>query len=687
MFARLLAFSLVGGLVATCPAAFAMPGDNVRVHPKWAVSAVSLRGDCLREIALAKKRTDALMASHEPITAASRLLPLENITADLSDRTMVDTFMFSVSPSADVRNASQACIDEINAFTTEFNARPDIYRALQRIAANRSASSPYQTKMLELYIEQSRVSGAGLAPKARREFVRLSQELGKLELRFGANLQNDKTTIAITQAQTAGLDADFVAQLKKNPDGTLSVPVEESTYSPLMENCKDADARKAFYLAYQNRGGTGNVRLLEQAIAIRYRLAHLLGYKDWASYQLSTKMVHDPQRVIHFLTDLDKRLLAGADNERAVLAQLKAADTGTAPATLESWDFAYYDNQLRKTKYAVNGGAIKAYFPVQHTIDSVLSIYSKMLGVTFAPGADDAWLPAPQVLHYTVADAATGRFIGDTYFDLYPRPGKYSHFANFPRLPNRVLPDGKTRAPMAVIVGNWPMAAPGKPALLSHDDVVTFFHEFGHNMAAMLATAPYETLSGGFRQDFIEAPSQMLENFVWQPEIIKQISSRWDTGEPMPDDLIAKLVATRYVDQDSQYTQQAFYALVDMAYHTAGQPKVDTTQVWATLLPQLTPAKYVPGTHPQSGFEHIMGGYDAGYYGYLWSKVYAQDLFTRFQHDGLQNPVVGHAYRQDILAPAMTYEPDQEVRAFLGRPMKPDAFYAALGLQATAAQH
>jgi thimet oligopeptidase len=306
-----------------------------------------------------------------------------------------------------------------------------------------------------------------------------------------------------------------------------------------------------------------------------------------------------------------------------------------------------------------------------------------MLGVTYTKGAEDGWVPG--LLHYRVSDTATGRFIGDSYFDLYPRPGKYDHFANFPLLPNRVLPDGRTQAPLSVIVGNWPLAAPGKPALLSHDDVETFFHEFGHNMAAMLATAPYETLSGGFRQDFVEAPSQMLENWVWQPSILKELSSRYDTGQPMPDDLIQKLIASRYVDQSYDYTRQAFYALVDMEYHTLGQ-HVDTTKVWADLLPKTTPSTFVPGTYPQAGFGHLMGGYDAGYYGYLWSKVYAQDMFTRFQRQGLESPIAGAAYRQDILAPAQTYEPDQEVTKFLGRPMSPDAFYAALGLKPATAQ-
>ena len=200
----------------------------------------------------------------------------------------------------------------------------------------------------------------------------------------------------------------------------------------------------------------------------------------------------------------------------------------------------------------------------------------------------------------------------------------------------------------------------------------------------MLTTAPYESLSG-FRQDFVEAPSQMLENFVWQPSILKKISSRWDTGAPLPDDLIAKMIAARYVDQSTVFTKQAFYAMVDMKYHTSGAT-VDTTKVWATLLPKMTVSHLIPGAIPQAGFGHLMGGYDAGYYGYLWSRVYAQDMFTRFQHDGVQSASAGHAYREDILAPAETYEPDQEVRRFLGRPMNPDAFYASLGLKATA-QH
>jgi thimet oligopeptidase len=301
-----------------------------------------------------------------------------------------------------------------------------------------------------------------------------------------------------------------------------------------------------------------------------------------------------------------------------------------------------------------------------------------MLGVKFARNTTvPVWNDKVQA--YDVADAATGKPLGRFYLDLYPRPGKYNHFANFPIIPRRVMPDGSVRLAEGSIIGNWPLPAPGKPALLQHGDVEVFFHEFGHNMALMLANEPYESLTNGFRQDFIEAPSQMLENWAWDPGILKRVSANVTTGKPLPDDLIKKMIAARYVHYALQTTGQILYATVDMRYHTA-KPPVDTTAVWKATVAQTTPNQFVDGTHPQSGFGHLMGGYDAGYYGYLWSKVYAQDMFSRFKSAGLTSPIAGKAYRDDILAPARLQEPDQEIAHFLGRPMNPNAFYAELGI-------
>jgi thimet oligopeptidase len=656
-------------------AASAQPAPSGASGITWNLTPAQITSTCSSAIARATTRERALIATRGRSTFASVILPLEDFTSDLSDQTVAQTFLFSVGATKPVRDASLKCNSDESAFFTALSASPLLYAKVAAAQRSGTARTPYDRKLTQLWVDTFKRSGAALTSKKRTEFVKLSNQLTDLQNKFQSNLGNDASSITISQAQTASLPADFVAGLKKSGSQYI-VPVNESTAYIFLRNERDEDARKSFSFVYNNREAIANTNLLEQAIAVRDHLAHLLGYQNWASYQLSDRMAKSPNRVLKFLDDLDARLLPKARGEIATLRTLKARDTGNANAVLQPWDFSYYDDQLRKTQYAVDTNLVREYFPVQHTIDSVLNIYHTILGVDFKQiTPSNAW--NPEVLEYSVSDSKTGRFIGLTYFDLFPRPGKFEHFANFPIVPVRGA-GAHRRAPIAAIVGNWPRPAAGNPALLSHDDVVTFFHEFGHNMATLLATAPYETLSNGFVTDFVEAPSQMLENFVWQPSVLKQISSNAKTGQPLPDDLIAAMVRARYVDYAYMTTQQIKFAEVDMSYHMSG-PHVDTTTLWTTLSSRLTPMQPTPGTHPQASFGHLMGGYDAGYYGYLWSLVYAQDLFTAFQSGGLENPTVGARYRQDILEPARTYDPDIEVQRFLGRPMNTNAFYQQFG--------
>ena len=638
----------------------------------WNLTPQQIASTCSAAIEKAKQREHALVVNRMANTFETVVVPLENLAADLNDSTVAQTFLFEVAPTKDVRDAALKCNNDESAFLTDLGANPLLYQKVAGAKRSGTAHTDADRKLLSMWMDSFKRSGASLPAAKRAQFVKLSNRLTDLQNRFQENLGNDNTTINITQAQAASLPEDFVATFKRDGSNYV-VPVNESTVSEFLQNERDGAARKDMSIAYSNRQAAANTNLLEQAISVRDHLAHLLGYQTWAAYQLSDRMASSPSRVLKFLMDLDAKLLPKARENVATLAALKAKDTGDASATLQSWDYAYYDNMLRKTQYAVDQNEVRQYFPVQHTIDSVLNIYHTLLGVDFKQVAQpNAW--APDVLEYTVSDSKTGRFIGLTYFDLYPRPGKYDHFANFGILPVRRKANGQDRPPIAAIVGNWPKPAPGRPALLSHDDVVTFFHEFGHNMAALLTTAPYETLSSGFVEDFVEAPSQMLENFVWQPSILKQISSNVKDGKPLPDGLIAAMVRAKYVNYAYATTQQIKFGVVDMRYHMSG-PHVDTTALWYKLSSELTPMPAVPGTHPQASFGHLMGGYDAGYYGYLWSLVYAQDLFTAFQSGGLENPQVGMRYRTDILQPARTYDPDVEVQRFLGRPMNPDAFY------------
>lgn len=644
-------------------------------HPtiiNWNLTPEQVAANCKRQIALFDSRAAALMKQRGTRTFANTMLPLENAEADFSDNTVAETFLFNVAADKAVRDASNQCNIDINNYYAAFGARPDVYRALDDVRKSGTAKTPADRKLLDMYLVGARRSGAALNASDRTKYVRLVGELTKLGAQWQENLNNDNTVVTITAAQAQSLPATFVAGLTHNADGTYSVKADESTVGPFLQNESDPAARKAYYVAYNNRA-LPNVEVLERAIAVRDAIAHVLGYKSWAQYQLADRMAQSPERVLSFETKLDAKLLPQARRDIASLAALKAKDTGNANATIDPWDVTYYNNQLIKSKYAVDNEAVRQYFPVSTVVDRITNLYHKLLGVTFVKVDKPVSWNADDVISYNVYDTKTGRFIGSTYFDFFPRPGKYNHFANWPLVPARRMPDGSYRPPVAVILGNWPRPGAGHPALLSHSDVVTFFHEFGHNLAALLATAPYETLTNGYRQDFVEAPSQMLENFMWQPSILKEVSANVQTGQPLPDDLIAKIVAARYVNEAYFTTGQIKLGLADMAYHSSG-PKVDTTAVWAQISDTYTPLPMVPGTHPQAAFGHLFG-YDAGYYSYLWALVYAQDMFTAFQKGGLENPAVGQRYREDILAPARTYEPDVLVRNFLGRPMNEDAFY------------
>jgi thimet oligopeptidase len=646
----------------------------------FAVTPAQIRAACGRELAHAGGVTDAIGRLPPGKRSFSTVVkPLEDVAADINDNLVAETFLANVSPDGAIRDATMQCENDINDFETELVSRPEIYRALTDADRSDTAKSDADQKLTEMWIVSAKRSGAALPDDSRREFVALSQKLGTLESAYNDNLSNDHTTMRLSAARAGGLPPDFLAGLARVDDDYV-VPVNESTYRRFMASADDEPARKAYYVATQNIGYPKNVELLKSAIAIRDRLAHLLSYNSWADYVLSDRMASSPARVDAFLRDLDAELLPRAKVELAQLTALKAKDLAEPAATLEAWDVPYYNAMLRKTKFAIDANDVRQYFPVDHTVTATMDIYANLLGITMSEMKPaDAW--AEGVTKWSVADTATGKPIGIFYLDMFPRDGKYGHVASFALLPNRVLPNGTVRPPVSAIVGDWPRAEAGRPALLSHEEVATFFHEFGHTMASLLAAAPYETLSSGFRWDFVEAPSQMLENWVWDENVLRKLSSEVDTGLPMPDDTIKKLIAARHVDDAYFTTRQVMLATVDLRYHSSG-PVVDTGAVWAQVARTTTPMALAEGTHPEASFSHLMGGYDAGYYGYLWSKVYAQDMFSMFEKNGLENRTIGERYRTDILEPARQYEPDVEVARFLGRPVSLTAFYRDFGIDA-----
>jgi thimet oligopeptidase len=482
----------------------------------------------------------------------------------------------------------------------------------------------------------------------------------------------------LDRAELEGLPEDYVARLEKR-DGKYLITLDYPDFFPFMDNARRPEARKQLERLYNNRAAAANLPILAEVLRLRAEAASLLGYRSHAEYVLEERMAKAPRAVSAFLERLEDELRPLALEERRVLLELKRGEEGSSSdGVLHAWDWRYYDNLLKKTRYAVDQEKVKEYFPEDLVTAGMLSVYETLLGVRFVlASSSGAW--HPDVKLYEVFDAAGGPPLGRFYLDLYPREGKYKHAAAFPLIKARALDAGGYQAPVAAMVANFEKPTKDHPSLLKHKEVETYFHEFGHIMHGMLTKAKYGRFSGtSVARDFVEAPSQMLENWVWSRAVLPRLSGHYlDRSKKLPDELLEKLLAAKNADAGLVYLRQVFFASVDQRFHTA-EDLPDTTAEYARLMEKISLIPMSPGTHPEASFGHLMG-YDAGYYGYLWSKVFAQDLFTRFERDPL-DPAIGRLYRETILEPGSGTDEAALLKKFLGRAPNDRAFLKNIGL-------
>jgi thimet oligopeptidase len=444
---------------------------------------------------------------------------------------------------------------------------------------------------------------------------------------------------------------------------------------PFMDNAESGRWRRELFLKNQNKGGESNIKVLEEAIRVRGEIARLLGYESWTAYVLEKRMAKTPDAVDRFLRDLGAKLAAKAEADMAKLAEAKRRHTGDG--TLEIWDWWYYTNRLLKTEYAVDDFEVAKYFPLQACIDGLFLVTQELLGIRYepAPGAP-RWHEDVQA--YDIYDAGGSQPFARFYMDLYPRPNKFGHAAAFTLRAGRELADGGYQQPVSAIVANFTKPTPETPSLLRHTEVVTFFHEFGHILHQTLTRARFLEFSGtSTERDFVEAPSQMLEHWVWDRDVLGRFARHYKSSEPLPADLLDAMVRAKHLSSGIRERRQLFFARLDFMLHSAGFDG-DTTRAVRELYP-LTGFPYPADTHFQSGFGHLFG-YDAGYYGYLWSRVFGDDMFTRFESAGLLDRAIGLDYRRKILERGGTVDGDELVRSFLGREPNTDAFLRDLGL-------
>ena len=666
----LLVFGISSVAVAQQPSA--------RAPKPWHLSAPQLASACRDAVRDMRAAVDAaLRRPPAQQTFATTLRPIEEANGMLSSRTNMLASLLYLSPDKAVRDSSTACNQLVTNYGVELQADPRIYAAAVR--ASHESLAPVDRALALRYVENGRHGGGALDSATRARTTAMLQRVSDLGRDFNIALSTDSTRLALSDSEVAQVPEQLRAQVEQRGAEHL-IRVDESTIERFMRNHPSSDARRRFFTAFQRRGGEANLDRLHQAVALRDTLAHLFGFPSWAAYQLDVKVAKTPQRAIDFIKQIDEGLLTKARRELAELAPIAEQDHLGHP--VELWDLAFYSDKLRRARYAVDPNEVRQYFPVEHVVASVLDIYQQLFGIALSEVKPaDTW--APGIREFVVRDASTRRVMGTAYLDLFPRPDKFSHFAAFPIALSFRRPDGTREPPAVAIVGNWPPPGGKEPSLLSHGDVITFFHEFGHAVAALADQSPYVTIgTGGLRQDFGEAPSQMLENWMWEPAVLARVSRHYVTGKPLPDSLIHRMLALKHFRDGFNGTSQAFYAAYDLALHTSG-PSVEPLPLWKKMIAEYTPLAEPEGSLGPANFGHLMAGYDAGYYGYLWSKVYAQDLYTRFAREGALNGRAGRAYRQLILAPGATREPDALLQQFLGRPLSYDAFFAEMGIGAS----
>ena len=588
-------------------------------------------------------------------------------------------FLSYVSTDKQFRDAANDLQMQISQYMVDVATRRDVYKAIREYTDTNPRLDPVQAKLVKEMLIGFKNSGMDLNDADLEKFKALNKEKAEYIIKFDKNIQEYKDPLAVTQEQLQGLGEDYIKKLSKTDDGKYLVTLDYPDYVPFMQNADDEQARKELEFKFNRRGGQENVELLEKTLTLRREIARLLGYKNHAELRLEDRMAKNPKTVMAFLKDLQKKLKPLGKKEDKEMIAYKNSKTGKNSRTLYSWESGYWSNKFRKENLELDSEKIKEYFPSQVVIDGMLDLFGGVFGITFEPVDIPVW--HPDVKAFKIKDKASGELVAYFYMDLYPREGKYKHAACFGLVEGEEKQDGTYQNPFVAIVANLNKPSGDTPSLLKHSEVETLFHEFGHVLHNALTKAKYSAFSGtSVSWDFVEAPSQMLERWAWDPQVLKKISKHYQTGEALPDDLIKRMIAAKNFGAGGMYLRQDFFAQYDMTLHTADTTP-DTTKLYFELTKKIRGLPLTKGTIPQASFGHIMGGYDAGYYGYLWSEVIAEDFFGEFKKNGIFNPETGLKFRREILEKGGTLDEEKMVENFLGRPADNKPFLKSIGLE------
>ena len=654
-------------------------------------------------LAQSRQAVADLLAANSDYNWNNLVQPLEQIDERIGRVWSPVSHLNSVVNSDELRAAYNACLPKLSDYGTEMGQHEGLFNAFTKIAASAEyqALNAVQKKIIDNALRDFKLSGIGLPADKKERYKEIAQTLSSLTSKYGENVLDATSAwkIQITdESRLSGLPESALGMAKQIAEREEMTGwvfnLEFPSYLPVMTYADDRELRREVYTAFATRasdegpnaGQWDNTPVMEQILALRHEETQLLGFKNYAEYSLATKMAQNTDQVLAFLGGLAERALPMAKKEldelRAFAAEKNQEQNGAA--NLESWDVTYYSEKLQQHKYAISQEELKPYFPEDKVLNGMFAVVNRLYGVTIKERTDvDVW--HKDVRFFEIHDAK-GTLRGSFYFDLYARPHKRGGAWMDDCLTRMVTAKG-VQAPVAYLICNFSAPIGDKPALFTHDEVLTMFHEFGHGLHHMLTQVDYPSVAGisGVPWDAVELPSQFMENWCWQREALDLIAGHYETGESLPEELFNKMIAAKNFQSAMQMVRQLEFSLFDFRMHLEYSPE-HGGRVYEILdevrqqVAVMNPPSFNRFPH---SFSHIFaGGYAAGYYSYKWAEVLSADAFAAFEENGIFDRETGLKFLTTVLEQGGSREPMELFIEFRGREPNIDALLRHSGLAA-----
>lgn len=604
-------------------------------------------------------------------TFKNTILAIEYSDEKIKDKISALETLFYLSPKENIRKASLKASTEISKIAVDLEYDKDIYKAIIEYKRKKEKLNAVDKKLFEDYLKTYRRMGFGLSQEKQKNLKKISKRLSNLSSKFGENINKYQDNITVSKEETEGLSKNYLSTLNKDKKGKYIVSLDYPESGPFMSSSSNDKLRKKLAEKLTQKGGKKNLKILNEILDLRKKRANLLGYKNHAEYVLERRMAKNQKTVDTFLSNLLEKTKKGAEEELKKLQYLKNKESG---GRLKFYDIAYYSEKLEKELFKINQEKIREYFPLDAVLDFMFENFGKLFYVQFKKTNFRLW-HKDAVIYEIKSEKET---IGYLIFDLFPRKGKYGHACMLPLVEAREFKN-EYKLPVANVICNFRRGTRKIPPLLSMREVETLFHEFGHSIHSTLTKAIYLSQSGtNVSWDFVETPSQLLENWFWNEKSLKKLSKHYKTRETLPQKDIKNILRSKDFMIKTFTVRQLILGIFDMELHTKGHKNPE--KLYLNLVKKHTKQDVYQNSLFPAGFGHLIG-YDAGYYSYMWALVYADDIFSKFQEKGIFNKQIGAKYRKEVLETGSSREESESVRKFLGRNPNNKAFLKNLGIK------